>query len=224
MIILNSCTIKNFIFLAGGVIITRIKKNPEIRREELIDAAFELFCSAGYEKTLIIDIVKKVRVAKGTFYYYFPSKEAILFAIINRYISQMITTFKNEIHHLSALNKLQLFIKNFFLPHQAGIIFEKLKEENQFELISGLWHQTQSIFSPLLMEIIQQGNHEQTMHVIYLNETIPFFWNIFDCLLFSAHSKEDSQILTKKVFIATSALERILGIKEGLLELPIIQQ
>lgn len=204
------------------LLITRIKKNPEVRREELIDATFDLFCSVGYKKTMITDIVKKVGVASGTFYYYFPSKEAILYEIFNRAITQMITTFKTEIYQLSALHKLELCIKNFFLPHPVGAVIDKLKEENQLELISKIWNKIQNIFNPLLIEIFKQGNQEKTMNVIYLNETIPFFWSVVNCLLAAAPPNKDPQIFAKKLFITSSALERILGIKEGLFDLSII--
>ena len=45
---------------------TRIIKNPEIRRNELIDIAEELFLKHSYAQTTVSDIVKKVGVAQGT--------------------------------------------------------------------------------------------------------------------------------------------------------------
>ena len=49
--------------------IIRITKNPEERRKELIDIAERLFIKKGYEQTAVSDIVKKAKVAQGTFYY-----------------------------------------------------------------------------------------------------------------------------------------------------------
>jgi len=66
--------------------VPRISKAPEERRQELIDAAMELFWSQGYEKTMISDIVKRVGVAQGLFYYYFESKQDIFFATIDQFI------------------------------------------------------------------------------------------------------------------------------------------
>lgn len=56
----------------------RITKEPEVRKKEIMNAAKELFIEKGYEKTSVSDIVKKVDVAKGLFYYYFPKKETLL--------------------------------------------------------------------------------------------------------------------------------------------------
>ncbi|GIO30333.1 MULTISPECIES: TetR/AcrR family transcriptional regulator [Paenibacillus] len=53
----------------------RITKNPKERRNEILNAAMELFNTKGFEQTSVSDIVKKIGVAQGTFYYYFQSKE-----------------------------------------------------------------------------------------------------------------------------------------------------
>ena len=65
----------------------RVTKDPEERKQELIDAAERLFMERGYEATAVSDIVQEVGVAQGTFYYYFPSKEEILEAIIEKDMS-----------------------------------------------------------------------------------------------------------------------------------------
>ena len=55
----------------------RITKKPEIRRQEILDAALVLFGKNGYEKTSMADIAKYMGVAQGLCYRYFPSKEAL---------------------------------------------------------------------------------------------------------------------------------------------------
>ncbi len=67
----------------------RISKDPETRRQEIVNAARELFLSQGYDKTSVEDIVRKVNVAKGLFYYYFPKKEALLSAIADQFIDEV---------------------------------------------------------------------------------------------------------------------------------------
>ena len=60
----------------------RITKAPEVRRAELIAAARELFDKNGIENTQVSQIVKKVGVAQGLFYYYFRSKEDVVNQVI----------------------------------------------------------------------------------------------------------------------------------------------
>lgn len=66
----------------------RVVKDPVVRRNELLDAAEHLFTTKGYQNTSIADIVRQVQVAKGTFYYYFKSKEEILDEVLLRLIQE----------------------------------------------------------------------------------------------------------------------------------------
>ena len=48
------------------------------RRERIIDAAWKLFREEGFAETTINDILKEAEISKGTFYYYFRSKDDLL--------------------------------------------------------------------------------------------------------------------------------------------------
>ena len=47
-------------------------------KEEIKDAAWELFYEKGYEETTVNDIIKKANTSKGGFYYYFKAKDELL--------------------------------------------------------------------------------------------------------------------------------------------------
>ena len=47
------------------------------RREQLLAAAREVLAENGYERTTVSSIASRANVAQGTFYLYFPSKEAL---------------------------------------------------------------------------------------------------------------------------------------------------
>jgi len=47
------------------------------RKEQLLDAAAGLFAARGYAETRIVDICREAGVAKGLFYWYFDTKEAV---------------------------------------------------------------------------------------------------------------------------------------------------
>ena len=68
---------------------TRIVKDPEERRKELIDKAEQLFITKGYDQTAVSDIVKEVNLSQGAFYYYFESKEDVLVAILEKNVAIM---------------------------------------------------------------------------------------------------------------------------------------
>jgi len=58
------------------------RERPRKRRAEVIDAAVQIFHEKGYEASTIQDIADAVGVLKGSLYYYFTSKEDVLFEIL----------------------------------------------------------------------------------------------------------------------------------------------
>ncbi len=55
----------------------RVERNKEIKRNALIEAAYQLFNEKGFQNTTIEEITKEAGVAKGTFYLYFKNKKDI---------------------------------------------------------------------------------------------------------------------------------------------------
>lgn len=52
------------------------------RKQQLLDAAAELFAARGYSATRIADICREAGVAKGLFYWYFPTKGALFAELV----------------------------------------------------------------------------------------------------------------------------------------------
>ncbi|SCL88406.1 TetR/AcrR family transcriptional regulator [Sporanaerobacter sp. PP17-6a] len=70
----------------------RIVKQAEERKNEILDAADELFRQKGFDATSTNDILEKVGIARGTLYYHFKSKEDIMNALIERYNVRLLST------------------------------------------------------------------------------------------------------------------------------------
>jgi len=60
------------------------EKERAVVEKTVLDAGTELFGLSGFEKTSIDEITRKAGVAKGTFYSFWPSKEAFFFACLER--------------------------------------------------------------------------------------------------------------------------------------------
>ena len=67
----------------------RVSKPPDQRRAELIAAARMLFDEHGVESVRVSDIVARVGVAQGTFYYHFQSKEAAVEAVVEEVVLEL---------------------------------------------------------------------------------------------------------------------------------------
>ncbi|WP_249316995.1 TetR/AcrR family transcriptional regulator [Gehongia tenuis] len=61
-----------------------VQQRKELKKQNLVNAAYELFMSKGFNKTSIDEIVMKAKVAKGTFYLYFKDKNEVMKEIVVR--------------------------------------------------------------------------------------------------------------------------------------------
>ena len=63
--------------MSGSEPARRLTSQGLERRQQLLDAAARLFAERGYAETRIVDICREAGVAKGLFYWYFDTKEAV---------------------------------------------------------------------------------------------------------------------------------------------------
>jgi AcrR family transcriptional regulator len=68
----------------------RVVKSPEHRRDELLNAAVRVFAEKGIAGATIADVAEAAGVAKGTFYLYFTSKEHLLAALRERFVTEVL--------------------------------------------------------------------------------------------------------------------------------------
>lgn len=209
------------------VLIPRISKDPHVRQAELMDTALELFLAAGYEKTTVQDIVRKVNVAQGTFYYYFPSKEAILEAIFARHVKNMLYKVQASQPSSTVLEKLQLLIKHFYklcYHDEPSQIAKVLYKEKQGELLNKVWRQMHLVTAPVFRSLLEQGNREGSTKVVHMEETLSFFAGIMASLLeasspseFGHESNPENQ--QNKLRLAGQLIETLFSAPPGSLNL-----
>lgn len=63
----------------------RVSKEPEVRRQEMIDTAMKLFARKGYEAVTMSDIAREMNVVPGLCYRYFRSKHELYEAAVTQY-------------------------------------------------------------------------------------------------------------------------------------------
>ena len=57
----------------------------EPTRERLIAAALQLFGEKGYQSTSVADVQRESGCHSGSFYHFFPTKQHLLLAVLERY-------------------------------------------------------------------------------------------------------------------------------------------
>lgn len=99
----------------------------DLKVDALLDTGMELIWSKGYNATSVNDIVKAASIPKGSFYFYFESKEDFVVRAIEKYFEQ---------HFYPALKILQ---NQTVSPKQRLLDFydfrtEVLKEELKYKM------------------------------------------------------------------------------------------
>ena len=198
--------------------IERVTKAPAERRLEIIQTAERLFGEVGFSKCSVDMIIRDIGVAKGTFYYYFKSKEEILGAIVDRTLGRIIEQTQQAADNtsLTALTKMQLLLSDSHVGDEdASDIAEMLHlpENRQLHEITNI--QTVLRLSPIFATIVEQGNREGVFATSRPLETIQLLLTgaqfLLDGGLFS-FSEQDIRSLRE---VAQEIIEKSLGAEPG---------
>ena len=210
----------------------RIVKEDEynVRRNEILESAQRFVFTKGYEQMAIQDILDDLHISKGAFYHYFTSKQALLEAMIERYIldAQQVLIPIVQDASLPALEKFQRFFDTIARWKTARL-------ELIMALLKGWYSDSNAIvrqkvsaagvkwYAPMMTEIICQGIREGVMSNPYPEQTGEVIMSLSLGLgesmigLFlpdGLHLKDLPQVEATMAAYG-NALERILGIPTG---------
>ncbi|HZR46280.1 MAG TPA: TetR/AcrR family transcriptional regulator [Candidatus Manganitrophaceae bacterium] len=68
-------------------------------KQKILESACSLFYLKGYQGTTIDDILKASRVKKGSFYFHYPSKEVLGYAVFEEYKTKSKALFQNALRN-----------------------------------------------------------------------------------------------------------------------------
>jgi AcrR family transcriptional regulator len=201
-----------------AVLNMRVSKDPEVRRKELVDAAEGLFREKGCEQTSVSDIVKKVGVAQGTFYYYFKSKDDMLNAVLDHYLRDHLERTVKDIMadgSLDAMQKLQLVI-NATLSFQTGEknLIEFLHADKNMVSHQKYMVKVRDTFVPLITRLLEEGIDEGLFVVPYPRETVELLLVMFAYLHDSVALSPPGEDYNRKMKAAEDIAIKVLGLKE----------
>ncbi len=213
----------------------RTAKKPDERRSELIACAQKLFYSKGYESTSVRDIVDEAGVAKGTFYYYFDSKQAILEATVDELAAYAVVLMRSTVDDqtLTATEKwIQALrgVGNWKTERKSEMIalMRMMRAPENLLLQYQLRSKMLEMVTPELTRIVEQGVEEGTFDTsnaadaaeIALAVWLTLSDVLTDTILNPERFEDPAGLARRKVASVQGASERVLGASPG--SLPIM--
>ncbi len=202
----------------------------EDTKGELIEAAWRLFSTAGYDATPVEAIIAAVGLSKGAFYYYFKGKEDVLDEVVGRMVEEMGREIEGipRMQDLSPLEKMNRFmekISNWKLSH-LDILSEAVRviyrDENAIIRFKMNRKAVQE-FTPALAEIIAQGIDEGVFDVEQAEDTAEMIMLLSNAmaerqavdLVRLEDEPESMQGILQRARLFLGTIEKILGAPRG---------
>lgn len=140
----------------------KITRGLKERRAEIITTARRLFQTEDYNKITMQNIVDALGIAKGTIFYYFDNKEALLKAVVENITEEdrvrkkaLIATTKGN-----ALDKMRALMQLNSMAMKNQAILEQLHKPGNAQMHTQLLAVMVIQEAALYAELIQQGCDE----------------------------------------------------------------
>jgi AcrR family transcriptional regulator len=195
-----------------------MRKKPEERKKEILDAADRLFAEKGYDNTSTNDILEAVGIARGALYHHFKSKEEIMDSLIERYSHWALDTMRAAANDRSRPVKERL-IRTFLSANIARAGGAEIMRQIHRPQNALMHEKMQKAYingaPPILAEIIRDGIGQGIFHTEYpyeCMEMMVIYTNtVFDREIVELTGPEKQARIT--AFF--SNLEKLLGAEPG---------
>lgn len=134
-----------------------VRKQPEIRRQELLQIATRQFISQGYDKTSIRSIVGEVGGEIGMFYHHFASKDEIFRAVLEEFNTEYIRRTRALIEKESGQTFPELFDRLLeVLENSLSAYLEMDIEKADARMLAILHQNTLTTLRPTIGDMISK--------------------------------------------------------------------
>ena len=188
-------------------------KKGERRKDELIKIAYKKFLKNGYEQTSVDEIIEEAQIAKGTFYYHFPSKEATLAAVIDMMIDDEVYRAKEIIAgSLPVSEKLAAVIYSFRPSRDEQSIANAVNAKDNIILHEKLNKRLIAEAVPLLSEIVKEGIRQGVFECEQVEERVKMIF------ILSFRMFDDGDYTQNDVTAFIDMAEKTIGAKPGTMD------
>jgi AcrR family transcriptional regulator len=169
-----------------------------------------MFLTQGYENTSVDEIIEKAQIAKGTYYYYFKSKEQMLEEVIDMMIDYEREMAKQIIGmDIPAPQKIVGIIASIKPTEAEQPIKDTLFQPENVLMHHKVRQKLINVLVPLLSEVIKEGVKEGIFECDNISERVKMLLIISDGT-FNEGTFSEQDI---SVFIDVS--EKLLGAEKG---------
>src|ERR1700761_4790048 len=106
----------------------------DIKREKILEAAYQQFLHYGYSKTTMNEIAGSLSMSKALLYYYFPDKSQLYIAVTRKLANEYLETLKAKLGQISDLKEAFVFQidhhHNFIVTNYNFFDFFRLNEQS----------------------------------------------------------------------------------------------
>lgn len=185
-------------------------KKGERRKQELLKIAYRMFIEKGYENTSIDEIIAEAGIAKGTYYYYFESKEATLEAVIEMMIEEEVGRAKAVLEtSLPVPQKLVSVIYSLRPAQDEQVIAKALDVTENIVMHEKVNRRIVEEAVPLLTEVVKEGISQGIFECTNIEERVRML------LIISQHIFDDGIFTDRDVEVYIDVVEKTLGAKGG---------
>ena len=186
-------------------------KKGEKRKLELLQIAYKMFLARGYENTSVDEIIEEAGIAKGTFYYYFKSKEQLLEEVIGMMIEEEAQKARLIVgSDLPVPQKIAAIMAAFRLAQDEQTIGDALNQPENILMHEKTNRRIIDTIVPILSEVVEAGVKEGVFSCDHIAERMRII------LIVSNGLFDDNSHFTKNdVTVFVDMIEKMLGAKKG---------
>ena len=180
------------------------------RKKELLKIAYDMFIARGYENTRVDEIIEKAQIAKGTYYYYFQSKEQMLEEVIDMMIDNEAEMAKQVIAmDISVPQKIVGIIASIKPTEAEQPVKDALFQPENVLMHYKVRQKLINVLTPLLSEVIGEGVNEG----IFECESIPE--RVKMLLIISDSTFNEGTFSEKDISVFIDMTEKLFGAESG---------
>ena len=185
-------------------------KKGELRKQQLLQIAYGMFLSKGYENTSVDEIIAEANIAKGTYYYYFESKEQMLEEVIEMMLAEETARAQQVLSsELDVPQKIMGIIASLRPSQEEAPIEDALNKPENILMHRKINQKLLDMIVPLLSEAVSEGAQKGIFSCNHIPERVRML------MMLSTELFDEGSFTSNEVEVFIDMTEKLLGAEPG---------